>query len=109
MPKTPPIDDMAAAIQRLTTENKELKRRLSRVIQITAKLTDAFNDAVGAYEDRLRGEAPHPPFNGDFWDARPPTLTRIGWYARELRLATSDAVVTIAGEPSMLIRLTPNE
>jgi hypothetical protein len=81
-------DDKQAEIDRLT-------KKLARLALLSEHFTDAVQRAVTEMQNRGKG-GQHVPFHGDFASAPPSTLSRLGWWAREFRMATSERTIALA-------------
>ncbi len=89
------IRDLSVALLAAEAERERLARKLERVIGITQNLTDDVQDHSRYLSTRGKGGQQVSPCH-TFASMPPSALSVVGRYARELRLATSDAEVTLA-------------
>jgi hypothetical protein len=88
-----PTRNLARALLSLHAECERMRAVVERVRDITAALADSVESAA---RDRQRSPGgQHVPFHGEFASAPPSALSRLHWYVRELRMATSGAVVSL--------------
>ncbi len=90
-----PLAIVCRALLAESERAERLERRLERVAGITQNLTDDVQDHSRYLSTRGKGGQQVSPCH-TFASMPPSALSVVGRYARELRLATSDAEVSLA-------------
>ncbi len=91
----PHLGVLARALLATERDVERLSRKLERVIGITQNLTDDVQSHAHYLSTRGKGGQQVSPCH-TFASMPPSALSAVGRYARELRLATSDAEVSLA-------------